>query len=84
MLNIFPQANTSLGGGVNFQSQDSDNAPRREDLVRLDFQPTDKWRVTGRYMHTKEDIVQAYGTTWAGNGSDQLPTPTLFLHPGYN
>ena len=84
MLNIFPQANTSLGGGVNFQSQDSDNAPRREDLIRLDFQPTDKWRVTGRYMHTKEDIVQAYGTTWAGNGSDQLPTPTLFLHPGYN
>ncbi len=84
MLNIFPQANTSLGGGVNFQSQDSDNAPRREDLIRLDFQPTDNWRVTGRYMHTKEDIVQAYGTTWAGNGSDQLPTPTLFKHPGYN
>ena len=35
-------------------------------------------------MNTKEDIVQAYGTTWAGNGSDQLPTPTLFLHPGSN
>ena len=69
---------------MNFQSQDSDNAPRREDLLRLDFQPTDKWRVTGRYMHTKENIVQAYGTTWAGNGSDQLPTPTLFQHPGYN
>ena len=85
MLNIFPQPNQSdSGGGVNFNSQDSDNAPRREDLFRMDFQATDKWRVTGRYMHTKEDIVQAYGTTWAGNGSDQLPTPTLFLHPGYN
>ena len=35
-------------------------------------------------MKTKEDILQAYGTTWAGNGSDQLPTPTLFLHPGSN
>jgi Carboxypeptidase regulatory-like domain len=85
MLNIFPQANQpASGGGVNFNSQESDSAPRREDLLRLDFQPTDKWRVTGRYMHTKEDIVQAYGTTWAGNGSDQLPTPTAFLHPGYN
>src|SRR6185295_18343977 len=31
-----------------------------------------------------EDILQAYGTTWAGNGSDQLPTPTLFTHPGSN
>src|SRR5262245_19037359 len=57
---------------------------RREDLLRMDFQPTDKWRVTGRYMHNKEDTLQAYGTTWAGNGSDQLPTPTLFLHPGTN
>ena len=33
-------------------------------------------------MNNKEDILQAYGTTWAGNGSDQLPTPTLFVHPG--
>ena len=51
------------------------SAPRREDLLRLDFQATDNWRVTGRYMKNKEDILQAYGTTWAGNGSDQLPTP---------
>jgi hypothetical protein len=35
-------------------------------------------------MNTKEDILQAYGTTWAGNGSDQLPTPVQFLHPGRN
>src|SRR5262249_16673879 len=59
-------------------------SPRREDLLRMDFQPTDKWRVTGRYMKDKENILQAYGTTWAGNGSDQLPTPTLFKHPGSN
>ena len=50
----------------------------------MDYQATDNWRITGRYMNTKEDIVQAYGTTWAGNGSDQLPTPMLFLHPGDN
>jgi hypothetical protein len=40
--------------------------------------------MTGRYMNTKEEILQAYGTTWAGNGSDQLPMPVLFLHPGKN
>ena len=50
----------------------------------MDFQATDNWRVTGRYMKTKEDILQAYGTTWAGDGSDQLPTPTMFIHPGSN
>ena len=56
--------------------------PRREDLLRLDFQATDKWRFTGRYMNTKEEILQAYGTTWAGNGSDQLPMPDPLPAPG--
>jgi hypothetical protein len=83
-LNIYPQANFQAGSGVNFQSQAPNETPRREDLLRLDFQATDKWRFTGRYMKTKEDIIQAYGTTWAGNGSDHLPMPVLFLHPGSN
>lgn len=84
ILNIFPDPNANLGGGLNFTSQNPNEAPRREDLLRMDFQATDNWRITGRYMKTKEDILQAYGTTWAGNGSDQLPTPTLFMHPGSN
>jgi hypothetical protein len=83
-LNIFPLANFSGGSGLNFTSQVPDSSPRREDLLRMDFQASANWRVTGRYMRNKEDITQAYGTTWAGNGSDQLPTPTLFLHPGSN
>jgi hypothetical protein len=84
ILNMYPTGNFSGGQGLNFTSQVPDQAPRREDLLRMDFQATDNWRITGRYMKTKEDILQAYGTTWAGNGSDQLPTPTLFMHPGSN
>ena len=83
-LNIFPTSNFSAGQGLNFQSQDPDVPKRREDLLRMDFQLTDTWRITGRYMHDDEKILQAYGTTWAGNGSDQLPTPSLFIHPGSN
>jgi hypothetical protein len=83
-LKIFPDPNFTAGSGINFTSQVPNDAPRREDLLRLDFQATDTWRFTGRYMKTKEDILQAYGTTWAGNGSDQLPIPTLFVHPGTN
>jgi hypothetical protein len=84
ILNMYPEPNFAGTGGLNYASQSPNNTPRREDLLRMDYQVNDNWRVTGRYMHTKEDIVQAYGTTWAGNGSDQLPTPTLFLHPGDN
>jgi len=83
-LNMYPTPNFDGGGGINYQSQASDSAPRREDLIRLDFQATDNWRLTGRYMHTKENITQAYGTQWAGNGSNNLPMEVLFLHPGYN
>ena len=83
-LKIFPQATGSYGGGQNFSSQVADQAPRREDLIRLDYQVSGNWHVTGRFINTKENLLQAYGTTWAGNGSDQLPTPTLFMHPGKN
>jgi len=84
ILNMYPTPNATIGGGLNYTSQVPDQAPRREELLRMDFQATSNWRITGRYMHTKEEVTQAYGTTWAGNGSDQLPTPTLFLHPGSN
>ncbi len=84
ILNIYPQANTARDAGINFTSQDPSSSPRREDLLRMDYQVTDSWRVTGRYMKTTQDLLQAYGTTWAGNGSDQLPTPVLFKNPGSN
>ena len=83
-LNIFPQPNFSAGSGVNYTSQVPSDRPRREDLIRLDFQPSDKWRFTGRYMNTVDNEVQAYGTTWAGSGSDQLPMPVLHPIPGRN
>jgi hypothetical protein len=52
-LSIFPTANFSGGSGLNFTSQDPDSPKRREELLRMDFQPTDNWRVTGRYMNNK-------------------------------
>ncbi|HUL79189.1 MAG TPA: carboxypeptidase regulatory-like domain-containing protein, partial [Vicinamibacteria bacterium] len=81
-LNLFPLPNYTSGGGVNYTSQASDTSSPREDLIRLDFQPSDKWRITGRYMDTKNDTTQAYGTPWAGNGSYQVPMDVLFKNPG--
>jgi hypothetical protein len=83
-LNIYPDPNFTAGSGINYTSQVPDNRPRREDLLRVDFQATDKWRFTGRYMKSKDDAVQAYGTTWAGSGSGQLPMPVLHPLPGKN
>jgi hypothetical protein len=84
-LNIYPLPNFAGAGGINYSSQSPDNRPRREDLLRMDFQPTDKWRVTGRYMKNKDEQEQAYGTTWAGAGSNNLDTmDTIHLLPGSN
>ncbi|MFI4942330.1 MAG: carboxypeptidase regulatory-like domain-containing protein [Burkholderiales bacterium] len=83
-LNIYPSPNFTAGSGINFTSQNPNEAPVRQDLLRLDFQASDQWRFTGRYMKTKEEVLQAYGTTWAGNGSDHLPMPVLWIHPGSN
>jgi hypothetical protein len=83
-LNIFPQPNFSAGSGVNYTSQVPSDRPRREDLIRLDFQPSDKWRFTGRYMNDSDNELQAYGTTWAGSGSNELPMPVLHPLPGRN
>ncbi len=84
-LNIYPTPNFSGGSGINYTSQAPTTNPRREDLIRMDFQATDNWRVTGRIMKTKNDQEQPYGTTWAGAGSNNLDTiDTLFVTPGSN
>jgi hypothetical protein len=84
-LNIYPLPNANRGSGLNYVSQTPDKRPRREDLLRLDYQATDSWRFTGRIMNKKDDQEQAYGTTWAGAGSNNLDTmQTLFQNPGSN
>ena len=37
------------GSGINFISQAPNNTPRREDLLRMDYQLNDNWRVTFRF-----------------------------------
>ena len=84
-LGIYPAPNTSAGSGLNYTSQSPSTAPRREEMLRLDFQATDSWRFTGRYMRNKDLQQLPYGITWAGAGSNNLDTVgTTFDHPGKN
>jgi hypothetical protein len=84
-LNIYPNPNFSAGSGINYTSQSPNSTPRREDLLRLDFQATDNWRFTGRYMKLQNTQDLPYGTTWAGAGSNNLnDMNTIFANPGSN
>jgi hypothetical protein len=60
-LNIYPRPNTTGSSGINYRSQTPDDMPRREEMLRLDFQPTDRWRFMGRYMRNKDTRRTPYG-----------------------
>jgi hypothetical protein len=82
-LNIYPLPNTTGSSGINYRSQTPDDVPRREEMLRLDFQPTDKWRFTGRYMRTSEMQYQPYGSLLLP--SNNLDTvQSVVDHPGRN
>ena len=57
ILNLFPLPNVSGFGpnqDYNYSNAFSANAPRREDILRIDFQLNSKNRLYGRYIHNYE------------------------------
>ncbi len=64
ILKIFPLPNAISPGnrGFNFISQISDSYPRREDLIRIDWNPSESWRVFGRYVNNFDSVTSNYGS----------------------
>jgi hypothetical protein len=66
ILNLFPLPNTTAGGNVyNFTSQVPSSYPRRENILRIDWQIAASTRLSGRWVHNYDDQQFAYGTTTA-------------------
>jgi len=66
ILNLFPTPNTTAGGSLyNYTSQEPSKYPRREDIVRLDWQMASRTRLSARFVYNKDDQQFAYGTTTA-------------------
>ncbi len=84
-LDLYPAPNFAGASGINYRSQSPTEAPRREELLRLDLQASDLWRLTARYMHKADTQRQPYGTPALGAGSNNLDTvDTTFVFPGWN
>jgi hypothetical protein len=70
LLNIYPLPNQSLaananlpsGATYNYQTQLPGSSPRREDLLRLDFNLTDRVRIFGHYIKDISNAGIPYGT----------------------
>ena len=70
LLNIYPLPNQTLaansnlpsGATYNYQTQLAGTSPRREDLLRLDYNLTEKIRVFGHYIKDISNAGIPYGT----------------------
>jgi len=94
LLSLFPLPNVSgfgVGGqNYNFSEALSGQAPRREDIVRVDYQLNSKNRLYGRWIHNSESDSKPflpfpgpYGI-FACSSVVQFPGGCTQQHPGWN
>ena len=91
VLNLLPAPNvpnacaTSPGAGgcikgYDYQSQISDQYPRREDLVRMDYNMTSKARVFGHIINNNNTYQSQYGSFVLGSNTPL--SPIQYANPG--
>jgi hypothetical protein len=81
LANFLPLPNTT-GIGYNYTSQVSNQIPRREDLLRVDYNVTDKLRIFGHYIKNVQPVTSVYGAFVLG---ENLPLDQIQdLTPGYS
>ena len=83
LLNFLPMPNdvSSSHPSFNYISQFSQQHPRREDTVRIDFNPNSKWRIYGSFLKATDNEASPYGL-W---DSTNIPLYNLaYSIPGYH
>jgi hypothetical protein len=82
ILNLYPLPNVTGNSQFNFTSSISTLYPRREDILRIDYNITDRTRLSARYTNNAEKRLLAYGSF----ASDlNFPfAPISFPRPGRN
>jgi hypothetical protein len=92
LLNLLPKPNVpnscALNPGVagcikgyDFQSQTSDQYPRREDLVRIDYNMSSRSRIFGHFIKNSNTFLSQYGSFVLGSNTPL--SPIQFANPGY-
>jgi Carboxypeptidase regulatory-like domain len=81
LAQLLPLPNTS-GTGYNYTSQVSAQTPRREDLLRMDYNVTQNLHVFGHYINNLQPVVNVYGAFVLG---ETVPlTGINVVTPGYS
>ncbi len=73
VLDAYPAPN-AVGSNYNFVSGVSDQYPRREDVIRVDFNPNEKLRMFYRWLNNKDSVSSYYGSFVLGTN---VPTTRI-------
>ena len=93
ILNLYPEPNASgidKDGYYNYSNTFSSLAPRREDILRLDYQLNDKNRLYGRWIHNSEHDTSPFTPFPGPFGIFACSSAIQFVggctqnHPGWN
>ncbi len=79
VLNLYPKTNFLIGPnglpnkGFNYTSQFSDSYPRREDLIRGDYNLSSKWKFFTRFVNNSDAVTSYYGSFVLGSSIPLVP-----------
>lgn len=75
ILNLYPLPNAQQfqKSGYNFRSQISDSYPRREDLLRGDYNLSEKWKIFARWINNSDAVTSYYGSFVLGSTIPLVP-----------
>ena len=82
ILKLYPAPNVEGNPQFNFTSTVPTQYPRREDILRVDWNISDSTRLTARYTNNKEQRLLAYGSF--ASGLNFPLSPISFPRPGRN
>jgi len=72
-LNFFPAPNALGNKGFNYRSQIPDSYPRRESLIRGDYNLSAKSKMFSHYLINSDSVTSAYGSFVLGAGFPKVP-----------
>ncbi len=84
ILNMYPLPN-DIGTNYNYSSQIAQDRDRREDILRIDWQASDKWRVYGRWFNNTNNAGEGIGPYGSFVLGADVPLTTVSdIRPVYN
>jgi hypothetical protein len=90
ILNLFPLPNVTGQSTYNFTDTYSAEQPRREDILRIDYQLNENNRIFGRWIHNSDNMYAPFTPfpgpfgIFACSSSVNFPGGCTQQHPGWN